>query len=92
MQYASKDPLAFCMYASISILMTSYVKRPSHSGCQCPAIRYMKTGRHNIASKMISKVVSEGFMGPNSYKNGLKQFRSPGSESFCTSPSKLLIM
>eukprot|EP00983_Pelagomonas_calceolata_P054281 1143635-Pelagomonas_calceolata.AAC.12 len=35
------------------------------SGCQCPAIRNMVTERHNIASGMILKVVSEGSYGPN---------------------------
>eukprot|EP00983_Pelagomonas_calceolata_P056865 1144813-Pelagomonas_calceolata.AAC.4 len=29
-------------------------------GCQCPAIRNMVTERHNIASRMILKVVREG--------------------------------
>eukprot|EP00983_Pelagomonas_calceolata_P008698 283885-Pelagomonas_calceolata.AAC.1 len=35
------------------------------SGCQCPAIRNMVTERHNNASRMILKVVSEGFYGSN---------------------------
>eukprot|EP00983_Pelagomonas_calceolata_P000395 13014-Pelagomonas_calceolata.AAC.1 len=35
------------------------------SGCQCPAIRNVVTERHNIASKMILKVVSEGSYGSN---------------------------
>eukprot|EP00983_Pelagomonas_calceolata_P057152 1144939-Pelagomonas_calceolata.AAC.7 len=33
------------------------------SGCQCPAIRNMVTLRHNIASRMILKVVSKGSYG-----------------------------
>eukprot|EP00983_Pelagomonas_calceolata_P019422 610584-Pelagomonas_calceolata.AAC.2 len=35
------------------------------SGCQCPVIRNMVTERHNIASRMVLKVVSEGSYGPN---------------------------
>eukprot|EP00983_Pelagomonas_calceolata_P041423 1138058-Pelagomonas_calceolata.AAC.1 len=35
------------------------------SGCQCPAIRNMVTERHNIASRMILKVVSKGSDGSN---------------------------
>eukprot|EP00983_Pelagomonas_calceolata_P072469 1151734-Pelagomonas_calceolata.AAC.7 len=35
------------------------------SGCQCPAIRNMVTERHNIASRMIWGVVSEGSYGSN---------------------------
>eukprot|EP00983_Pelagomonas_calceolata_P024846 782238-Pelagomonas_calceolata.AAC.1 len=35
------------------------------SGCQCPAIRNMVTERHNIASRLIMKVVSEGSYGSN---------------------------
>eukprot|EP00983_Pelagomonas_calceolata_P031850 999305-Pelagomonas_calceolata.AAC.1 len=35
------------------------------SGCQCPAIRNMVTERHNIASRMVLKVVSEGYYGSN---------------------------
>eukprot|EP00983_Pelagomonas_calceolata_P047074 1140457-Pelagomonas_calceolata.AAC.1 len=35
------------------------------SGCQCPVIRNMVSERHNIASKMILKVVSEGSYGSN---------------------------
>eukprot|EP00983_Pelagomonas_calceolata_P085259 1156519-Pelagomonas_calceolata.AAC.1 len=35
------------------------------SGCQCPAIRHMATERHNIASRMILKVVGEGSYGSN---------------------------
>eukprot|EP00983_Pelagomonas_calceolata_P129979 1161651-Pelagomonas_calceolata.AAC.1 len=35
------------------------------SGCQCPAIRNMVTERHNIASRMILKMISEGPYGPN---------------------------
>eukprot|EP00983_Pelagomonas_calceolata_P046204 1140058-Pelagomonas_calceolata.AAC.1 len=32
-------------------------------GCQCPVIRNMVTERHNIASRMILKVVSKGSYG-----------------------------
>eukprot|EP00983_Pelagomonas_calceolata_P023697 745999-Pelagomonas_calceolata.AAC.1 len=35
------------------------------SGCQSPVIRNMVTEQHNIASKMILKVVSEGSYGSN---------------------------
>eukprot|EP00983_Pelagomonas_calceolata_P121642 1160818-Pelagomonas_calceolata.AAC.1 len=35
------------------------------SGCQCPAIRNMVIERHNIASRMILKVVSKGSYGSN---------------------------
>eukprot|EP00983_Pelagomonas_calceolata_P042881 1138697-Pelagomonas_calceolata.AAC.1 len=35
------------------------------SGCQCPAIRKMVTELHNIASRMILKVVSKGSYGSN---------------------------
>eukprot|EP00983_Pelagomonas_calceolata_P126099 1161269-Pelagomonas_calceolata.AAC.12 len=35
------------------------------SGCQCPVIRNMVTERHNIASRMILKVVSKGSYGSN---------------------------
>eukprot|EP00983_Pelagomonas_calceolata_P052959 1143082-Pelagomonas_calceolata.AAC.3 len=35
------------------------------SGCQCPAIRNMVTERHNIANRMILKVVSKGCYGSN---------------------------
>eukprot|EP00983_Pelagomonas_calceolata_P089811 1157348-Pelagomonas_calceolata.AAC.4 len=35
------------------------------SGCQCPTIRNLVTERHNIASRMILKVVSEGSYGSN---------------------------
>eukprot|EP00983_Pelagomonas_calceolata_P058927 1145694-Pelagomonas_calceolata.AAC.4 len=35
------------------------------SGCQCPVIRNMVTVRHNIANRVILKVVSEGSYGSN---------------------------
>eukprot|EP00983_Pelagomonas_calceolata_P020312 641253-Pelagomonas_calceolata.AAC.1 len=35
------------------------------SGCQCPVIRNMVTERHNMASRMILKVVSKGSYGSN---------------------------
>eukprot|EP00983_Pelagomonas_calceolata_P032365 1015434-Pelagomonas_calceolata.AAC.1 len=35
------------------------------SGCHCPVMRNMVTERHNIASRMILKVVSEGSYGAN---------------------------
>eukprot|EP00983_Pelagomonas_calceolata_P030091 943007-Pelagomonas_calceolata.AAC.1 len=35
------------------------------SGCQCPVIRNMATERHNIANRVILKVVSEGSYGSN---------------------------
>eukprot|EP00983_Pelagomonas_calceolata_P001970 66415-Pelagomonas_calceolata.AAC.1 len=35
------------------------------SGCQCPAIHNMVIERHNIASRMILKVVNEGSYGSN---------------------------
>eukprot|EP00983_Pelagomonas_calceolata_P077559 1153918-Pelagomonas_calceolata.AAC.1 len=35
------------------------------SGCQCPVILNMVTERHNIASRMILKVVSKGSYGSN---------------------------
>eukprot|EP00983_Pelagomonas_calceolata_P134379 1162056-Pelagomonas_calceolata.AAC.4 len=35
------------------------------SGCQCPSIRNMVIERHNIASRMILKVVGKGSYGSN---------------------------
>eukprot|EP00983_Pelagomonas_calceolata_P019455 611739-Pelagomonas_calceolata.AAC.1 len=35
------------------------------SGCQCPIMRNAVTERHNIACRMISKLVSEGSYGAN---------------------------
>eukprot|EP00983_Pelagomonas_calceolata_P023047 725944-Pelagomonas_calceolata.AAC.1 len=35
------------------------------SGCQCPAIRNMVNERHNIASRIMLKVVSKGSYGSN---------------------------
>eukprot|EP00983_Pelagomonas_calceolata_P076797 1153576-Pelagomonas_calceolata.AAC.1 len=37
----------------------------SLSGCQCPIVRNMVTERHNIASRLILKVVTEGSYGSN---------------------------
>eukprot|EP00983_Pelagomonas_calceolata_P022476 707253-Pelagomonas_calceolata.AAC.1 len=38
------------------------------SGCQCPIICKMVTERHNIASRMILKVVSEGSYGSSLFQ------------------------
>eukprot|EP00983_Pelagomonas_calceolata_P009246 298805-Pelagomonas_calceolata.AAC.1 len=38
------------------------------SGCQCPIICNMVTEHHNIASRMILKVVSEGSYGSNLFQ------------------------
>eukprot|EP00983_Pelagomonas_calceolata_P069567 1150410-Pelagomonas_calceolata.AAC.1 len=38
---------------------------PILSGCQCPVIRNMVIERHDIASRMILKEVSEGSYGSN---------------------------
>eukprot|EP00983_Pelagomonas_calceolata_P027211 855305-Pelagomonas_calceolata.AAC.1 len=35
------------------------------SGCQCPVMRNMITERHNIACRIILKLVSEGSHGAN---------------------------
>eukprot|EP00983_Pelagomonas_calceolata_P033109 1037255-Pelagomonas_calceolata.AAC.1 len=41
------------------------------SGCQCPAIRNMVIEHHNIASKIILKVVIEGYYGSNLVNMGV---------------------
>eukprot|EP00983_Pelagomonas_calceolata_P000587 20172-Pelagomonas_calceolata.AAC.1 len=66
MRYFSKDPLA--LYApsqDVIIWIASSTFNEVLSGCQCPVIRNMVTERHNIASRMILKVVSEGSYGTN---------------------------
>eukprot|EP00983_Pelagomonas_calceolata_P008646 282250-Pelagomonas_calceolata.AAC.1 len=35
------------------------------SSCQCPVMRNMLTERHNVACRMILKLVSEGSYGAN---------------------------
>eukprot|EP00983_Pelagomonas_calceolata_P049460 1141528-Pelagomonas_calceolata.AAC.1 len=62
MRYALKDPLALYILSQNAI---TWIAPSIFSGSQCPAIRYMVTEHHNIASRMILKVVSEGSYGSN---------------------------
>eukprot|EP00983_Pelagomonas_calceolata_P010244 333069-Pelagomonas_calceolata.AAC.1 len=49
------------------------------SVCQCPIIRNMETEQHNIAGRMILKVVSEGSYGSNFGAYGCRQRRPSSS-------------
>eukprot|EP00983_Pelagomonas_calceolata_P054974 1143912-Pelagomonas_calceolata.AAC.1 len=61
MSYASKGPLASYALSHGYHHMDSTLQ--ILSGCQCPPIHNMVTER--LASRMIVKVVSEGFYGSN---------------------------
>eukprot|EP00983_Pelagomonas_calceolata_P056881 1144824-Pelagomonas_calceolata.AAC.2 len=67
---AFKDPLALNVLSQNVIIWIvpftfSQVQLLNLASCQCPVVRNMVSEHHNIASRMILKVVSEGSYGSN---------------------------